>query len=389
MHKLNFLWAPCLACGSALAISGCSFYPSGNSGPPADVTVVQSADLGAIGSNPKILGRDGGYSGVFGGYAVWLYGDTFLANPNGEGQTLISDSWSFTSDFNAQDGITGFQEREDSVGAPTMLLQLSATEQAFNAAHAGNPCQQQPCGARWALWPGAMVADPTRNRALVFYQLVSAQPGNFNFQAVGYSVASWQNFADLPQRPTINPAAEHPDLLFNQNQPSFGSAALVDGNTLYAYGCYNSNFSVPCVLGRVDLADVTDLSEWTFYSGNGNWSSQLSDATWVFTANHILNVSWNDYLQRYVAVYNQPLSGNVMVRTALAPAGPWSAEVMAFEALQPAAGQSPVDDAQAHPEYNVNGGQTIFVTYTHGTGPFTSEERLVSVQLQLVAARSE
>jgi hypothetical protein len=383
MRKSNFLWPLCLACCSVLGNSGCSLYPPGTSGPPADVTVVQSNELGAIASNPKIVGRDGGYSGVFGGYAVWLYGDTFLTTPNARGQTLISDSWGFTSDFNAQDGITGFQEREDAVGAPTMLLQLTATEQAFNAAHAGNPCQQQPCGARWALWPGAMVADPARNRALVFYQLVSAQPGNFNFQAVGYSVAVWQNFADLPQRPAINPAAEHPDLLFSQNQPSFGSAALVNGDTLYAYGCYNSEFSVPCVLGRVDLADVTNLSSWTFYAGNGNWSSQPSDAMSVFTGNHILNVSWNDYLQRYVAVYNQPLSGNVMIRTASEPEGPWTAEVMAFEAFQPVAGGNAVDDAQAHPEYNINGGQFMFVTYTHATGAFSSEERLVSVQLQL------
>jgi hypothetical protein len=291
MRKSNFLWPLCLVCFSILGFSGCSFNPSGNSGPSAELTVVRTTDLGAIGSNPKIVGRDGGYSGVFGGYAVWLYGDSFLTNPNAEGQTLISDSWAFTSDFNAQDGITGFQEREDAVGAPTMLLQLTAAEQAFNAAHAGNPCQQQPCGARWALWPGAMVADPARNRGLVFYQLVSAQPGNFNFQAVGYSVAAWQNFADMPQRPTINPAADHPDLLFSQNQPSFGSAALVAGDTLFAYGCYNSDFSVPCVLGRVDLVDVTNLSAWSFYTGNGNWSSQPSDAMWVFTANHILNVS--------------------------------------------------------------------------------------------------
>jgi hypothetical protein len=391
MHERNFLGALCLACVSlsVLGISGCSFYPSGNSGPAAELTVVQTTDLGAIGSNPGIVGRDGGYSGVFGGYAVWLYGDTFLTNPNAQGQALISDSWSFTTDFDAQDGITGFQERADAVGAPTMLLQLSATEQAFNAAHSGNPCQQQPCGARWALWPGAMVADLARNRALVFYQLVSAQPGNFNFQAVGYSVAAWQNFADLPQRPTINPAAEHPDLLFSQNQPSFGSAALVDGDTLYAYGCYNANFSVPCVLGRVDLADVTNLGAWNFYAGNGNWSSQPSNAMWVFTGNHILNVSWNDYLQRYVAVYNQPLSGNVMMRTSLQPEGPWSAEVRAFEALQPGAGGSAVDDAQAHPEYNSNGGETMFVTYTHATGAFSSEQRLVSVRLQLSTASAQ
>jgi hypothetical protein len=105
-----------------------------------------------------------------------------------------------------------------------------------------------------------MVSDPARNRELVFYQLVSAQPGNFNFQAVGYSVATWQNFADLPQRPVINPQAEHPDLLFTQDQPAFGSAALVVGDTLYAYGCDTSDFSVACELGRVDLASVTDLS---------------------------------------------------------------------------------------------------------------------------------
>jgi hypothetical protein len=96
-----------------------------------------------------------------------------------------------------------------------------------------------------------------------------------------------------------------------------------------------------------------------------------------------MNVSWNDYLQRFVAVYNSPLSQNVMMRTALNPEGPWSREVLAFKALQPGAGGSPVDDAQAHPEYNISGGQTIFVTYSHSTGGFSSEMHLESVQLQL------
>jgi hypothetical protein len=295
---------------------GSSLYPAGSAGPTADLSVVQATDLGATGTNPKIVGRDGGYSGVFAGHVVWVFGDTFLANPNAEGQSLISDSWSFTDDFNAQDGITGFQERDDAAGAPTMILQLSAAERAFNAAHQGTSCQQQPCGARWALWPGAIVADPARNRALIFYQVVSAQPGNFNFHAVGYSVATWQNFADLPQRPTIDAGAEHPDLLFGQNEPSFGSAALVQGDTLYVYGCSSSGFSVPCVLGRVALENVTELSAWSFYAGDGNWSNRVGDAAWVFTGNPIVNVSWNDYLQRFVAVYNSPLSANVMMRTA-------------------------------------------------------------------------
>ena len=379
--KFNIPFALCCCVVLCPLMDGCSFFPDGVSGPPAALSVVQTQDLGTICRNPKISGRDGGYSGIFAGNSVWLYGDTFLANPNAEGQTLISDSWAFTTDFNATDGITGFQEREDSVGAPTMILTLTAAEQAFNNAHQGNPCQQQPCGARWALWPGAMIADTARNRALIFYQLVSAQPGNFNFHAVGYSVARWQNFAGLPQRPAINPQAEHPDLLFGESDPAFGSAALVVGDTLYAYGCNTSNFAVACKLGRVALENVTQLSVWTFYAGNENWSSKLSDALPVFTGNPILSVSWNDYLQQYVAVYNSPLSENVVMRTAPNPEGPWSREVMAFTALKPAPGQSPVDDAQAHPEYNVNGGQTMFVTYSHATGEFTSEIRLVSVQL--------
>jgi hypothetical protein len=366
---------------AALIMTGCSLYPPGSYGPAPALSVVNATDLGVFGTNPKIVGRDGGYSGVFGGNAVWLYGDTFLTNPNAEGQNLISDSWAWTTDLEASSGITGFQERDDTAGAPTMILTLTAAEQAFNAAHAGSTCQQQPCGARWALWPAAMVADPARNRALVFYQLVSSQPGNFNFHAVGYSVATWQSFAGLPQRPVINPNAQYPDLLFTENDPSFGSGALVVGDTLYAYGCNSSEFSLPCKLGRVALENVDDRSAWTFYAGGGVWSSQLGDAIEVFTGNSILNVSWNDYLQQYVAVYNSPLSVNVMMRTAPNPEGPWSREVMAFTALAPAAGGSPVSDALAHPEYNLNGGQTMFVSYSHATGAFSSEFHLVSVQI--------
>ena len=54
---------------------------------------------------------------------------------------------------------------------------------------------------------------------------------------------------------------------------------------------------------------------------------------------------------------------------------------MAFTAMQPASGN--VHDAQAHPEYDVNGGQTIYVTYSRSTStPFSSEVRLASITLR-------
>jgi hypothetical protein len=370
-------------------LAGLGMWGCGSSAPLASTTVVQAVDLGTIGTNPEISGRDGGYSGVFAGNSVWVYGDTFLAKPNAQGQTLISDSWASTTNLNAANGITGFQERDDTAGAPVMLLSYTAEEQAFNVAHEGNPCQQLPCGARWALWPGAVVADTARSRALIFYQLVSAQPGNFNFAAVGYSAAIWQNFAGQPQRPTINPGAEHPDLLFGQNAPSFGTAAFAAGDTLYVYGCNGSNLSVPCVVGRVGLANVLDLNAWSFYAGGGDWSSQLSDAVTVVNAAPIMNVSWNDYLQSYIAVYNAPFSQHVMLRTSPNPEGPWSQEVTAFDALAPTNGGNSVHDSQAHPEFNGNGGEIMYVTYSHSTGAFTSEMRLVSIQLEAAHTQNQ
>src|SRR5579864_6636997 len=264
-----------------LGLSGCNLYPSPSSGPPTNLTIIQATDLGTIPTNPDILGRDGAGSALFQGFSVWLYGDTFIGKPNAEDQTLLSDSWSFTTDLNGQHGITGFQERLDSAGAPTMILPLTPAEQAFNQVHNINNCQAQPCGARWALWTGTMVVDPVDNSALIFYMLVSARPGNFNFQGIGNSVAVWQNLQQQPQRPALNPpiVADHPDLLFTQNEPGFGSAAFISNGTLYVYGC---DYNKGCQLGKVAPSSAQDRAAWSFYAGNGHWSAQIADAVSVF-----------------------------------------------------------------------------------------------------------
>lgn len=379
-RALSFSFAACVVFCLAAVLLRCNSNP----GPPAALSVVSLTDLGTIPTNPDILGRDGAMSALFQGYSVWLYGDTFLANPNANGRTLISDSWSYTTDLNAQDGITGFQEHLDSADAPTMILPESPAEFTFNQEHNGNPCQAQPCGARWALWPATVVSDTTNDRALIFYGVVYALPGPFNFQGFGNSVATWQDFSQQPQRPVFNPpiVKDHPDLMFNQNQPNFGSAAFIQSGVLYIYGCGipSDSSDKGCRLAKVDPASVLNLSAWSYYAGEGKWSSQSNDAVPVFDDANIVSVSWNNYLQQYIAVYSKVLSQNVMMRTARTPEGPWSREVTAFVAMQPTSGN--VYDAHAHPEYDLNNGQTIFVTYSRATGAFTSEVRLLAVQLQ-------
>jgi len=172
--------------------------------------------------------------------------------------------------------------------------------------------------------------------------------------------------------------------MFTQDEPEFGSASLVSNGMLYVYGCGIDSDSLDrgCRLGRADPASVQNRSAWTFYSGNGNWSSQVSDAATVFDGGaDIVSVSWNDYLQSYITVYSQFFSQNVVIRTAPKPEGPWSGEIVAFAAMAPTNGN--VYDAHAHSEYDANGGQTIFVSYSRATpAPFSSEVRLVSVTLQ-------
>ena len=375
-----FICAGFLCAGCSVQLSPPSFY------------VVKATDLGVIATNPDILGRDGGYSALFQGYSVWVYGDTFLAQPNAQNFGLISDSWSYTANLSVANGsIGGFEERLDSSGAPAMILPETAAS-SFNAQHNPNSCVETPCGARYALWPASVVVDPVSGNAFIFYSLIYALPGAFNFSSLGASAATWTSFASEPSRPAINPPVvpAHPDLLFAQNEVSYGAASLIVNGMLYVYGCQSPTNSSDkgCRLGRVNPAALLNRNAWSWYAGNGQWSSRIGDAISVFGGNSILSVAWNSYLHQYIAVYSALFSQNVMIRAAPAPEGPWSAETPAFVAQNPADGSN-VYDAHAHAEYDANGGQTIYITYSRATGAFTSEVRVVSVTLTLPPPSTE
>jgi len=376
--------APALSC---LLVSACG-GGSSSEGPPssgslANVLSVQATDRGTVPTNPDILGRDEAYSAAFQGHSVWLYGDTGLAKPDASGRTFVSNTWSYTTSLDASHGITGFQERLDTAQSPSMFIQETPDEHSFNLEHYGSACQVLPCGARWAIWPSSIVTDPASNHSLVFYTVESVDPYG-NFQGIGSSVAIWQSFDQLPVRPTYSPAivADHADLMFGKTEPTFGSASLISNGLLYVYGCGNDldGLDKGCRLARVDPATVQDPATWSFYAGSGGWSSSVSSAVPVFNGLDILSISWNNYLQRYVAVYSSLFSQNVVLRTARVPEGPWSDELLAFVALSPVSGNT--YDAQAHSEYDANGGQTIYVTYSRQLTS-GSEIRVVSLSLQL------
>ncbi|MEZ4363216.1 MAG: DUF4185 domain-containing protein [Kofleriaceae bacterium] len=349
-----------VVCGGALA-AACGE-------PAVEIHVRDALELGAVETSATIRGRDGGYSGRLFGHSVWLYGDTILAHPDEAGETWHNSSMSFTEDQVAADGVGGFAEVEDAVGAPRPLLLLTEEERSFNEAHAATD------RAKWILWPSALVSDPERSRGLVFYLKVLSYPGAFRFKAHGASLAVLTDLSLSPERPLLGQGTAS-TLLFGEGEPMLGAGAVVVDDVLYAYDCSGSGKQ--CIVGRVKLADALTRSAWRFWSG-ADWVSAWRQATHVMRAHDIVTVHWNSTLERFLAFYSQPISNDVMVRSAPAPEGPWSDARRAFRAVPPREGDVSYS-AIAHAEYTDE--ETEYVTYHRGTAPFESEIRLVQVML--------
>jgi len=286
---------------------------------------------------------------------------------------MISNSFAWTRDLDARDGID-FVFPATPGGAPESFLPDSDSERAYAEAHAGDHCSVEPCGARFALWPAALVADPSRARMLVFYGKISAGVGLFNFTSAGDSIAVWKDFDTPPDR---GPAAA--PMMFTRVNELYGNAAVVEGDDLYVYGCgAGKPYTRPCRVARVPLGDALDRSRWVYYAGGG-WSSSPSDAVPVLDADDVLSVAYDAYLSSYLAVYAPPLTNHVMMRTSKRPEGPWSDATTAFAAKAPS--ELWVYDAHAHPEYERDGGRVEYVTYSRTTGGGAGEIRLVRVEL--------
>ena len=69
------------------------------------------------------------------------------------------------------------------------------------------------------------------------------------------------------------------------------------------------------------------------------------------SGNDMMPIYYNDYIDRYVALYSKPLSRDAVLRTAPRPEGPWSTALQVFKARAPDSDNSWIYDALAHPEY--------------------------------------
>lgn len=372
-----------------LLITGCGSSGGGGQEQAGDeVLVIESVrEVGVIESGPSITMQDCGYSARIGDRTVWVFGDSFLDTPNEDDQRVLSNSWSYTYDMDAGDGLAGFKHCVDAVGAPTSLIPLTSEETAYNEGHAAENCMEEPCGTRWAIWPGAIIDHPDEDVAYVFYHKFLIEAGQMNFRHIGDSIAVWKDLSGPAERREFDLIDDHPTLLFpcdgSAMGDGFGSAAVLVGRVVYVYGCEFSAETAtnPCTVARVPVGHLLEREKWKYYDGSGGWSSEIHDAAWVLDGSNMMSVFYSDHLDRYLAVYSKPMSAQIMLRSARTPHGPWSDEIRLISAERPVNELGWIYDGLAHPEFSPDGGRTIYVTYSRQQGPLKSEMRLVEVQL--------
>ena len=350
------------------------------------LTVLDTRILGPLDQNEHVVARDNGQSVLYGGKSYWFFDDTIEKSPD----AFLTSTAAVTSDLDASDNIalhsTTFASEQDT-GAPTDFVPISASESAFEAAHASSDCTGSTdplCGTVFGFWPGAAVADPAHHRILVFYGKLcrgglDSGPcaSGFIGQQIGSGIVSVDMRTKVATRLEIehqdpnltSPEGADPTLLFPVDQAWGNGGAVLVGNELYAYGgCTDAH---ACGVARVPVDRVQDRAAWQYYTGAGHgpaqWSSDPSKAVIVMQGGAAgETVHFDPTTHLYINTFEETLSDQVDFQTAPTPWGPWGTPTHLFTAAKSTNWNYA---AFAHPEYTTNHGLTRYYTYyDSGTG---------------------
>ena len=264
------------------------------------------------------VGGDGAYAVTLtNDVTVWLYSDTWIGEVRGgkrRNVTMVNNSVAVQRGFDPANAKVEFFYSTSPAGKPAALI-----------------TPEDGKGWFW-IYDGVMTPE---GLFLFLMQIEKTKnSGAFGFKTTG----AWLGHVSNPLAPPppqwkvtqkkILGAAFAPD-----EERLFGSAVLKADGFVYIYGARPSRpVGKSMLLARVPEEKLSDFGEWRFYA-KGEWSKNADDATALGAdlANEY-SVSWQPALKQYVAVYTENgLSRNIRLKTASAPAGPWSQSVVIYQ----------------------------------------------------------
>ena len=189
-----------------------------------------------------------------------------------------------------------------------------------------------------------------------------------NFEVLGSGVAVGKGNKWNFKRIEFN----NSHLFWNENEPKFASAILKSDSDdwLYLYGVVQDKNAVQqCYLSRVKKHHIENLNEYEYLvSSEPKWSKNVSEAKPVFSGMpNELSVSYNEYLNKYLAVHSLDLTGKIVARVSENPWGPWSEPNELYQVEVTREKELPypilIYAGKEHPEISGKNGKVIYITY--------------------------
>lgn len=200
--------------------------------------------------------------------------------------------------------------------------------------------------------PSGLFIDPTApNKALAYVvKGVWSVPTE-----VSLAVLS----APYTQATLPNPA------LFTGAEAFFPSAPIVDATHVQFFACRSANNAVPCKLYRAPIAQLAVRAAYQAAvkqaDDSWRWESNLAAATTVIEdGTEGFSLSFNKYLQQYVAVHSAGFSPDITVRTASRLEGPWTTSKIRPPSMSKVWG---LTDARELPDLAQSCGRRIIVSH--------------------------
>ncbi|HEX3719566.1 MAG TPA: DUF4185 domain-containing protein [Verrucomicrobiae bacterium] len=245
--------------------------------------------------------RTNGWIGADGDYSVqlnsdttlWLFGDTLIGDVR-DGKRVHATMINNSVALMPTGGRPQYFYRTNSSGAPASVFTPADDTNSF-------------------YWPWDGVRTD-RGLYLFFMQVRhTAENSVWGFKVFGDALA----FVENPDSPPQDWKITWRKVPFK----SFGWAVVRDGEFVYVYG--SNRKSHHALVARAPQNVLDDFGQWRFYD-HGQWDETPDHATAVISeAPPEGSVKWIAGLRRFVAVYSPDIWGDVVMRTAQSPVGPW------------------------------------------------------------------
>lgn len=326
-------------------------------------------------NNPhKMVGQDGAYSIPLNGETLWFFGDTLIGrrtpgeslwfpgnrpvgprDMSGIGliEKMINNTGLLLPEQNAANGLQKFNYILNDKGSLKNLIPLIEGE---------DPNKDRI----WCLHGVALSGKVY----LYFIKVQMLESGELpvNFKIVGSGLAVG-NAVDWEFKRVM---CNNSFIWWGKNDPRFASAVLKDPENvwLYCYGVRKDENSVQnCYLARVRPEQIENFESYEYLiSSEAQWSKEKSKAIPIFSGvPNELSVSFNKYLNAYLAVHSLDLSGKIVGRTAPNPWGPWSEPYTLWVVEKKREKELPYPQliyaGKEHPELSKENGKILYLTY--------------------------